>query len=161
MDGRQELLAYLGTAIVTIVALFGLQIWYATYLDVAVVHAQKDEVPLNPQVAAVREAEAKKLESGSMPIAAAKRALAQRGRAGFPQIAPQPSQDLGPMSGWIQQPGFKPYEPRRPEAPVADANAPAEGAAAGAEAAAAPSAAAPAPAAPAEAAAAPTQEPKP
>src|SRR5689334_11761971 len=118
MDGRQELLAYMGSALVTIAALFGLQYWRATYLDVAVVHASRLDVPLNEKVAAVRAEEQKKLSSGRRPIDQAKRELAQRGRAAFPNIAPKASDDLSAMSGWINQPGFKAYEPRTPPPPA-------------------------------------------
>jgi hypothetical protein len=131
MDGRQELFAYLGSAIITIAGLFGLQYWYATYLDVAVVHASRADTPLNEKVAAVRAAEQQKLSSGAMPIDQAKRGLAQRGRAAFPKIAPKPSDDLSAMSGWMYQPGFKTYEPRTPPPPPAEqAIAAADGAAA-------------------------------
>lgn len=120
MDGRQELLAYLTSATVTIVALFGLQYWYETYLDVAVVHAQRTDAPLNEKVVTVRAEEQRKLSSAPLPIDQAKRALAQRGRTGFPRVAPKPSDDLSAMAGWIYQPGFKPYEPRTPSAPASD-----------------------------------------
>jgi hypothetical protein len=136
MDGRQELLAYLVTSIGTVVVLFGLQEWYATYLDVAVVHAQHADEPSSAKLAAVRAGEQAKLSSGALPIEQAKRALAQRGRLGFPRIAPQASADVSAMSGWIHQPGFKGYEPRTPPAPVAEpqavaaeSQAPADGAA--------------------------------
>lgn len=148
MDARSELLAYMGAALVTIVALFGLQIWYATYLDVSVVHA-RSHAPLNPQVAEVRAKERQKLESGRMPLAQAKAALAQN-RAGLPQIAPQPSDDLSAMSGWMHKPNFKPYEPRKAPAaaaaPVALEEAPPVDAAPAPQAAATPHAAPPPPA---------------
>lgn len=112
MDARSELLVYMGTATLTIAALFGAQIWYATYLDVAVVHG-RSHAPLNPQVAEVRAKEQQKLESGRMPLAQAKAALAQN-RGALQQIAPQPSDDLSAMSGWMHRPNFKPYEPRKP-----------------------------------------------
>jgi hypothetical protein len=127
MNGRQELLAYLGSSIATVVALFGLQYWYATYLDVSVVHAQHDDAPLSEKVAAVRAEEEKKLASGSLPIEQAKQALAQRGRVSFARIAPKASDDVSAMGGWIYQPGFKPYESRAPKAPAEDATASAEG----------------------------------
>ena len=115
MDGRTELLGYLGAAIVTIVGLFGLQEWYASYLDVAVVHAQPEGI--DSSLSAVRDAETQKLGAGAMPVEQAKRVLAQRGRMSFPKIAPKASDDVGAMSGWINQPGFHPYEPRTPPAP--------------------------------------------
>jgi hypothetical protein len=145
MDARTELLTYMGVATVTVAALFGLQMWYASYLDVAVVHA-RSHAPLNSAVAARREEEHKKLSSGAMPIDKAKQLLAERGRTAVPQIAAVGSTDLSAMSGWMHRPGFKPYEPRKqPAPPPAPAPVEAQPAAAPAPAATAP---APAPAAP-------------
>src|SRR5262245_55633038 len=124
MDGRNELLAYLGASIITIVGLFGLQSWYASYLDVSVVHAQRADLPMNEKVASIRAAEQQKLSSGKRPIEEAKRAIAEGGRTSFPKIAPKQSEDLTPMSGWINRPGFKAYEPRKAQAPAAPATPP-------------------------------------
>jgi hypothetical protein len=148
MDARTELLTYMGVATVTVVALFGLQMWYASYLDVAVVHARSN-APLNPAVVAHHEEEQKKLSSGPMPIDKAKQLLAERGRTAFPTIAAVGSTDLSAMSGWMHRPGFKPYEPRKqPAAAVAPVPVEAQPAAAPGQVAAAPAQAAPAPAAP-------------
>jgi hypothetical protein len=131
MDARTELFAYMGAALATIIGLFTLQIWYASYLDVDVVHAQHPDAPLDAKVAAVRAEEQKKLSSGRRPLAAAKRELAQRPRASLSSIAPKQSADLTPMSGWINRPGFAAYEPRsQPAAAAAPSaeGAPADGA---------------------------------
>jgi hypothetical protein len=116
MDGRSELLAYLGTGLATIAVLFGLQSWYASYLDVFVVHADKSDVQLDAKVAAVRAQEAAKLGS----LAEAKQALVKRGRAAFAHVAPKSSDDLSAMSGWIHKPAFAAYVPRAQPKPVAD-----------------------------------------
>jgi hypothetical protein len=123
MDGRQELLAYLGASLATIAALFGAQFWYESYLDVAVVHAQNADAPMNDKLAAVRSQEQQKLGASALPIDGAKQALAQRGRSAFPRITPKPSDDLSAMSGWINRPGFAAYVPRAlpvQAAPAAD-----------------------------------------
>jgi hypothetical protein len=142
MDARNELLAYLGASIVTIVGLFGLQAWYASYLDVAVVHALAPDTPMNEKVSAIRAQEQQKLSSGKRSIEEAKRMIAAGNRASLTAIAPKQSQDLTPMSGWISRPGFKAYEPRTSQAsataaaPAGEAAAPAgEGAAPAGEAA--------------------------
>lgn len=121
MEARNELLAYLGAAIATVVLLFGLQIWYATYLDTHVVNVHPADAPANREIAARREREHAKLASGKMPIARAKAELAQRGRTTFPNITPKQSSDLSPMAGWMHQPGFKPYVPRPAPAAAAPA----------------------------------------
>jgi hypothetical protein len=145
MDARTELFAYMGAALITIAGLFFVQEWYASYLDVMVVHALSPDAPTNAKVTEKREAEKQKLDSGAMPLADAKRALASRPRSSFARIAPKPSDDLTPMSGWISRPGFAGYEPRSAKAAAAPG---AEGAPPGAEGAAAqPGAAAPQPAA--------------
>jgi hypothetical protein len=151
MDARTELFAYLGASLATIAGLFVVQLWYESYLDVAVVHAQHRDAPLDPKLAEVRDAEHAKLSSGRLPIEQAIAGLAQRGRAGFSKIAPKPSDDLSAMSGWIRKPGFAPYVPRQAAAPATPEGAAAEGtpaaptagsAAEGATAAPAPAAAA-------------------
>jgi len=112
MNSRSELLAYIATTMVTIIGLFVLQAWYASYLDVAVVHGSRRDVPGNAKVLAAREQEQAKLATAKLPIDAAKRLLAERGRQAVPAVTPQPSDDLSAMSGWVFRPGFKPYEPR-------------------------------------------------
>lgn len=120
MNVRKELLSCLGTALATTAGLFGLQIWYSSYLDVAVIHGDRSDVPMNAKLSAVRNEEQAKLTSGPMPIDRAMEALAQRGRSAFPKLAVKPSNDNSAMSGWIHRPGFRPYVPRRAAAPTAD-----------------------------------------
>lgn len=114
MDGRSELFAYLGTSIATIAVLFGLQYWYASYIDVFVVHADRSDVPQSATVVLARKQESEKLKA----LDNAKEQFAKRGRSAFSSLTPKPSDDLTPMSGWIYRPGFKPYEPRAPQAPA-------------------------------------------
>jgi hypothetical protein len=129
MDARSELLAYMGAATATIALLFGLQIWYATYLDTHVVNVHPADAPADAKLAARREREQAKLSGGKLPIARAKAELARQGRSAFPTIAPKASTDLSAMAGWMHRPGFKPYEPRAMPAPAAPIEAaPAEAA---------------------------------
>jgi hypothetical protein len=141
MDARSELFVYLGSTLATIAGLFAVQLWYESYLDVSVVHAMDRGAPLERPLQEVRDAEQAKLGSGKLPIEQAIAGLAQRGRAGFPKIAPKPSDDLSAMSGWIHKPGFTPYVPRPAPKPVAEVApegaVPAEGAAVPAEGSAA------------------------
>jgi hypothetical protein len=121
MNSRSELLAYIATTIATVVGLFVLQAWYASYLDVGVVHGNKmRDAPANPKVLAARQQEQAKLTASKLPIDDAKRLIAERGRQSAPAVTPQPSDDLSAMSGWVFRPGFKPYEPRgaAPATPV-------------------------------------------
>jgi hypothetical protein len=122
MGVRKELLLCLGTALVTSGGLFTLQLWYSSYLDVAVIHGDLSDVPMDAKLQALRREEQVKLASGGMPIEKAMEALAQRGRNAFPKLAAKPSGDLSAMSGWVHKPGFKPYVPRQPvAAPAAEA----------------------------------------
>lgn len=116
--GRQ-LLVGLGSALATAGGLFALQIWYASYLDVAVIHGDLSAVRMSKELEVVRNEEHAKLVSGPLPIDKAMEALAQRGRKEFPKLAVQPSDDISAMSGWMHKPGFKVYVPR----PVAAAAA--------------------------------------
>jgi hypothetical protein len=113
MHVLKELLVCLGTALATTAGLFTLQVWYSSYLDVAVIHGNLSNAPLDAKLQAVRNEERAKLDSGRMPIDKAMEALAQGGRNAFPQLAVKPSDDLSAMSGWVRKPNFKPYVPRR------------------------------------------------
>ena len=128
MNLRRELLSCFGTALATTAGLFALQAWYASYLDVAVVHGDRQDVPLDAKLEAVRREEHALLTSGRMPIDQAMRAIAERGRSAFPQLAVQPSNDLSAMSGWIHRPGFRAYVPHRAIAAATAATSPGEGA---------------------------------
>jgi len=121
MNVPKELFVGFGTALVTIAGLFALQLWYASYLDVAVIHGDLSAVPMDAKLQAVRNEERAKLTAAPMAIDKAMEALAQRGRNAFPKLAARPSNDLSAMSGWIHKPGFKPYVPRQVEAPTAAA----------------------------------------
>ena len=117
MNLRKQLLVALRSALATAAALFALQLWYSSYLDVAIIHGDLSAAPTDAALAAVRNEEQAKLSSGQMPIAKAMEALAQRGRNAFPQLAAKPSNDLSAMSGWLHKPGFKAYVPARGAAP--------------------------------------------
>jgi hypothetical protein len=117
MTIRRQLFVGLRAALLTSAGLFALQTWYSSYLDVAVVHGDLAQVPLDAKLEAVRNEERAKLATGPMPIDQAMEALARRGRNAFPRLAPQPSADLSAMSGWVHRPGFKPYVPRLVAAP--------------------------------------------
>jgi len=121
MNGKQELLAFLGTAIATVVGLFGVQLWYASYLDVDVLHAQKYQVGGDEKVTGKREEEARVLAGGKMSIDAAVDAFARRGHRASASLAPVQSSDLSAMSGWVNRPDFAAYVPRTPPAPPAPA----------------------------------------
>jgi hypothetical protein len=131
MDARSELLAYMGSAVVTVVVLFGMQIWYATYLDTHVVNVHPADAPTDAKREAFDAQERAKLSSGKKPIAQVKAELAQRGRTAFPSVAPKASEDLSPMAGWMRRPGFKPYVPRTavPAAATTEAASPTDSAA--------------------------------
>ena len=117
----KELFVGLGTALATTAGLFTLQLWYSSYLDVAVVHGGLSSVPMDAKLEAMRNEEHAKLTAVPMPIDQAMVALAQRGRNAFPKLAAKPSNDLSAMSGWIHKPGFKIYVPRSAAAPAAEA----------------------------------------
>jgi hypothetical protein len=108
----KELLLGLGTALLTAAGLFALQLWYASYLDVAVLHADASEVRMGAKLEAARNEEQATLSTGVLPVQAAMAAVAQNGRNAYSKIAAKPSDDLSAMSGWIHKPGFKPYVPR-------------------------------------------------
>jgi len=117
MDARNELFVYLGACLATIAGLFTVQLWYESYLDVAVIHAQDRDVAIDAKLSAVRAEEQQKLSSGRVPIEQAMSAYAQRGRTASPKLAVKASEDLSAMAGWIHRPNFAPYVPRKPPPP--------------------------------------------
>ena len=73
----------------------------------------------------LRAAEKDRLNAGAMPIDKAMEQVAHEGRKNAePAIAPQPSKDVGPLSGWSKLPLEVP--PPMMAASMADAGAPAE-----------------------------------
>ena len=117
MNVRKNLFVALRSALLTGAGLFTLQLWYSSYLDVAVVHGDLSAAPTDPKLATLRSEEHAKLNAGPMPIAQAMQAVAERGRNASPRLAVKPSADLSAMSGWIHKPGFKVYVPTRGAGP--------------------------------------------
>jgi hypothetical protein len=113
MSGKTELFGFLIAAFGTIGALLTLQGFAITHRDVAL-NAAIDQAPESPDLLATRKAEAAALETGRMPIEDAKRALAERGRSAFPEIAPQASEDYSALSGWVHAKRFTPFVPPAP-----------------------------------------------
>jgi hypothetical protein len=98
---------FLGVAFATAIGLFVANRLYATYID-RKYHAELAQRGPYESVLAAREEEQKLFAQGKMPLDQAMQRLAERGRAGFGPIAPTPSADLSPISGWIHRHGFKP-----------------------------------------------------
>jgi hypothetical protein len=94
----------LTTAFSTLVILVTLKYVFDSYFLMMASAAELDHLRPNEELALLRAGEEKNLTSGPMPIDRAMQILAQRGRAGEALIAPQPSDDLGPMVGWIRNP---------------------------------------------------------
>jgi hypothetical protein len=106
-DGRTDLFVFLGASIATLIGLFVLHAWYASFIDVSY-HAKFNEAGPYESVVAARQQEKAQLASGKIPIDKAISQLAERGRGGFGSITPTTSADLSAISGWIYSPGFKP-----------------------------------------------------
>lgn len=122
-NGRSELLVFLAATFATTIGLLVVQQGYASFIDMRY-HAQLSEQPSNAARLVLRQEEADKLESGGkISIERAIAALGEKGRNGFGSIAAQQSDDLAPISGWIQAKGFKPavaHPIRTPRAPAAE-----------------------------------------
>lgn len=129
MSGKTELFVFLTAAIATIVGLVTAQEFFLSYQDI-LAHRAIDEAPASAELTAIRKAESDALQTARMPIDDAKRALAERGRAAFPDIAAAASEDYSALSGWVHQRNFKPFV--APPAPsvvptvAVDPNAPAD-----------------------------------
>lgn len=110
MSGKTELFIFLTAALATIGGLVTAQEFFLSYQDI-LAHQAIDQAPANADLQALRQAEAAALQSGRMPIDEAKKALAERGRAAFSEIAANPSDDYSALSGWVHQRNFKPFVP--------------------------------------------------
>jgi hypothetical protein len=148
-SARTDLFIFIGVALATTIGLFVLHKWYGSYLDQRY-HAEIAQAGPSEALLAARDEERKLLDAGKVPLEQAMASLA-KGRP--TSVAPAPSQDLSPVSGWIYARGFKPAtaHPVRTAQPAARprAEAPTQPAAATPPAEVAPPAAAPAPATPA------------
>lgn len=122
-DGQRDLFGFVGAALAVMVALFTAQEWYASMLDLSM-HAAFATAGVAPELQAARDADAKKLASGKVPLDQAMRAVAERGRGAVASVRPAPSDDLSAMSGWIHRRGFSAYTPRVQAAPAAPAPEP-------------------------------------
>jgi hypothetical protein len=119
-NAKNELFLYMAAALATLLGLFVLHRAYAAIVDVRY-HKRLQEAGPSEQAIAARQADEAALQNGKLPLDQAF-ARVGRGRATIGSIAPQPSQDLSPVSGWIHHPKFKPvvaHPIRLPRPPAA------------------------------------------
>jgi hypothetical protein len=119
-NAKNELFLYMAAALATLVGLFVLHRAYAAVVDVSY-HKRLAEAGPSEAVTAARQADEAALQKAKIPL---DQAIARigKGRANVGSVAPQPSQDLSPISGWIYHPKFKPavaHPIRLPRAPAA------------------------------------------
>jgi translation initiation factor IF-2 len=119
-NAKNELFLYMAAALATLVGLFVLHRAYAAVVDVSY-HKRLAEAGQSEAVTAARQADEAALQKGKIPL---DQAIARigKGRANVGSVAPQPSQDLSAISGWIYHPKFKPavaHPIRLPRAPAA------------------------------------------
>lgn len=115
-DRQRDLFGFVGAAFAVMAGLFILQEIVRTAGD-ARFHARIADGGRHPDTLAARERDAQKLQSGKMPIEAAMQEVASKGRSAFPSIAPNASEDVSALSGWVHRRGFAPYVPPPPPAP--------------------------------------------
>lgn len=119
-NAKNELFLYMAAALATLVGLFVLHRGYAAIVDVSY-HKRLAEGGQSEAVTAARQADEAALQKGKIPL---DQAIARigKGRANVGSVAPQQSQDLSAISGWIHHPKFKPvvaHPIRLPRAPAA------------------------------------------
>jgi hypothetical protein len=121
-NAKTELFQYLAAAFATLIGLFVIHTAYAAVIDVSY-HKRLAEAGPYESVTTARKADQDALQKGKIPVEDAIAKLTHN-RATIGSIAPQPSQDLSAISGWIYLPGFKPvvaHPIRVARAPVATA----------------------------------------
>lgn len=87
-------------AVGTLATLFALKFVFDSYFIGMMEGEAKAKQAQPEELWKLRDEEKKKLEGSPVPIAKAMSDLASKGREGSPLIAPQPSDDTGPMVGW-------------------------------------------------------------
>jgi hypothetical protein len=105
-DAKNELFLYLAAAFATLIGLFVLHRGYAAIVDTSY-HKRLSEAGQSEAVTSARAADDAALQKGKLPLDQAFARLG-RGRAAIGSVAPQQSQDLSAISGWIYHPKFKP-----------------------------------------------------
>lgn len=105
-DAKNELFLYMAAACATLIALFVLHRGYAAIVDVRY-HKRLHDAAQSETLTAARQAEEAALQKGKIPLDQAMARIG-KGRATIGSVAPQPSQDLSAISGWIHHPKFKP-----------------------------------------------------
>jgi hypothetical protein len=123
-NAKNELFLYMAAALATLVGLFVLHRAYAAVVDVSY-HKRLAEAGQSEAVTAARQADEAALQKGKIPLDQAISRIG-KGRANVASVAPQQSQDLSAISGWIHHPKFKPvvaHPIRLPRAPAAQPKA--------------------------------------
>jgi hypothetical protein len=105
-NAKSELFTFLGAAFATLLGLLVLQKAYASYIDVSY-HQRLQQAGPSEALLEARKADEAQLQKGKLPLSQAMSRLGSS-RTTAASIAPQPSQDLSAVSGWIHHPGFKP-----------------------------------------------------
>jgi hypothetical protein len=144
-NAKNELFLFMAAAFATLFGLFVLHRGYASIIDVSY-HKRLQDAGQSENVVTARQADQAALQKGKLPVDQAMARLG-KGRVTIGSIAPQPSRDLSPISGWIHHPSFKPavaHPIRLPRPPVATPPKATEPPAASEPAAAAPADAKPA-----------------
>ena len=105
-NAKNELFIYLAAAFATLIGLFVVHRGYAAIVDVSY-HKRLAEGGQSENVTAARQADEAALQKGKIPLDQAMSRLG-KSRATIGSVAPQQSQDLSAISGWIHHPKFKP-----------------------------------------------------
>jgi hypothetical protein len=105
-------------AVITVITLISLDFVFKSYFAMMSDEAQREKIAPTRERDEQQKAEQAALAKASIPI---DQAMAQIAKAGRPEvITPQPSEDLGPMTGWSKLPKPAPTPlPKAPEPPPA------------------------------------------
>jgi hypothetical protein len=122
----------LTVAFSSVVILAALNYVFRSYFLMMTEQVEHDHLAKPEELIKLREGEQRNLNTAPLPIAKAMQELGARGRTNYaafvPQadITPQPSDDLGPMVGWVRAPNQAVID----QINAAAANPPADGGAA-------------------------------
>ena len=100
----------LTVAFSSVVILAALNYVFRSYFVMMTEEVEHDHLAKPAELLKLREGEQRNLSTAPLPIGQAMQELASRGRTNYQafaaqaDITPQPSNDLGPMVGWVQAP---------------------------------------------------------
>lgn len=105
-------------AFIVVVTLIGLDFVFKSYYAYMSDAAAREKIAPRTDLENQHAAEKSAFAAAKLPI---EQAMAQLAKGSRGDVTPQPSDDMGPMTGWSKMPKPLPYPEKHAQAPAADA----------------------------------------